>query len=298
MPKCIILLLGAAVLLSSGVKRENPASPYEFSAGIQAAFVRDTARHKTDRAATAFSYIGEYGQALSYMDKGAGGAWGGFSVPDSLYTLSLKPQSARDYILRRAPQERLIIINEAHHNPLHRVFTASLLAGLYRAGFRYLGAETLSFYDSTLNQRKYPVQASGYYTQEPQYGNLVREALALGFTVFPYDVLSASPKEREIGQARHIGKIFRQDPKAKVLIHCGYAHAYEAPIGGEWEKAMAGRVKEFTGIDPFTIDQERWTEKSEPARENPAYRLLQISEASVLTTPGERPSRLFPGPRP
>jgi hypothetical protein len=29
-----------------------------------------------------------------------------------------------------------------------------------------------------------------------------------------------------------------------------------------WEKAMAGRLKEYTGIDPFTIDQVRFSEKS------------------------------------
>jgi hypothetical protein len=30
-----------------------------------------------------------------------------------------------------------------------------------------------------------------------------------------------------------------------------------------WEKAMAGRLKEKTGIDPFTIDQVAYSEKGE-----------------------------------
>ncbi len=290
----IILLLLAGGALISWTGSEVASSPYRFSGSIKQAFASDTSRGRTDLAAYAFSCIGEYEQALTYFDKG-NPAQGSLSGKDSLYVLALKPLSARKYILQQARKERIIMINEAHHNPLHRVFTASLLADLYRLGFRYFGAETLSHYDSTLNERKYPVLESGYYSKEPQYGNLLREALTLGFRVFPYDVHVTNPKEREIGQARNIQKLLRQDPTARILIHCGYAHVYEAPLRGNWEKAMAGRVKEFTGIDPFTIDQERWTEKSDPARENPAYGLLQIKQASVFTTPKEEVFSAFPG---
>jgi hypothetical protein len=290
-------LLFAAGLLGGGIGRDVPASPYQFSGSIRVAFERDTTRHRSDWAATAFSYIGAHAQALSYFDKAAPPP-PALSAKDSLYTRSLKPQPARKYILQRARREQIIIFNEAHHNPAHRVFTASLLAGLYQAGFRYLGAETLSFYDSALNLRKYPVSESGYYIQEPQYGNLIREALELGFKVFPYDVLNSNGKAREIGQARHIQAILRQDPKARLLIHCGYSHVFEAPVGGDWEKAMAGRLKEFTGIDPFTIDQERWTEKSEKEKENPAYRLLDVKEPSVFTTPQGDVFSAFPGTQP
>ncbi len=43
---------------------------------------------------------------------------------------------AAEYIIKRSSKERIIIINEAHHQPLHRVFTESLLEGLYQNGFR------------------------------------------------------------------------------------------------------------------------------------------------------------------
>jgi hypothetical protein len=289
-----VLLLLASVPLGSWVKRERTSSPYQFSKHITQAFESDTTRGGNQLTATAFSFIGEYGQALAYFDKGDSQTWY-FSGKDSLYLRSFAPHSARAYIVERAKKERIIIINEAHHKPLHRVFTASLLADLYRLGFRYLGAETLSHYDPGLNQRTYPVQESGYYTAEPQYGNLIREALELGFTVFPYEAPVSNPKEREIGQARRIQGILRQDPKAKILLHCGYAHVHEAPLGGDWEKAMAGRLKEFTGIDPFTIDQERWTENSEPTRENPAYRLLQVTQPSVLLNGRGEVFTAFPG---
>jgi hypothetical protein len=266
---------------SSRFSREESTSPYWFSNQIEEFFARDTTAGRIDQAAYHFSYIGEYKQALAYFDKGASTRWV-YPPKDSLHLGAFKPVPAREYILVRARKAQIVIINEAHHNPLHRVFTASLLEGLYQAGFRYLGAETLGHADPELNRRKYPTGQTGYYTQEPQYGNLIREALALGFTLFPYESGGPTPKEREIGQARNIQKILQRDPKARIFIHCGYSHAREAPLGGNWEKAMAGRVKAFTGIDPFTIDQERWTEKSDPAKENPTYRMLPIKQSSVL----------------
>jgi hypothetical protein len=51
--------------------------------------------------------------------------------------------------LNRAKNEKLIIINEAHHNIKHRVFTTSLLQGLYDNGYRFFGLEALS--DTSIN---------------------------------------------------------------------------------------------------------------------------------------------------
>lgn len=76
-------------------------------------------------------------------------------------------------------------------------------------------------------------------------------------------------------------KFFSGDPKAKILIHCGYGHILESE-GGEWEKAMAGRLKEDTGIDPFTIDQEVLTEKSSTEFENPYYQLCSLNYDAVF----------------
>jgi uncharacterized iron-regulated protein len=58
---------------------------------------------------------------------------------DSLFFNTFKAVNAKDYILERAKKEKIIIINEAHHNARHRSFTCSLLQGLYEDGYRYLG---------------------------------------------------------------------------------------------------------------------------------------------------------------
>ena len=59
---------------------------------------------------------------------------------------------------------------------------------------------------------------------------------------------------REIEQAENIQKFIERNLLGKVLIHCGYAHAYEYDYPA-WGKAMAGRLKDIMKIDPLTIDQ-------------------------------------------
>jgi len=280
---------------------------YQFSQAIAQTVQAATPTQRTaaaEQAAVASSFIGDYRAALQYVDRNAP-AMPTISKADSLYFLRFRPRNAREYILARAGGERIVMINEAHHVPLHRVFTLSLLAGLYKQGYRYLGAETLSEGDQGLAKRGYPVTSltdytsnSGYYTAEPQYGNLIREALRLGFTVFAYDAFPDVPpadfaRQREVQQARNIQKILQTDPTAKILIHAGYDHIREDSLGGSWGKAMAGRVKEFTGIDPFTINQEKLSEKSAPSFENPYYKLVHASEASVFQN---KEGQVFAGP--
>lgn len=296
----------------TGASQSSPAArqppTYQFSQAIAhavaAAPTPAQRQAAAGEAAVAASFIGDYRAALRYADQSAP-AVPTISPADSLYFLRFRPSNAQAYILARAGQEQLVMLNEAHHVPLHRVFTLSLLAGLYQRGYRYLGAETLSHADQGLAKRGYPVTSqtdyavnSGYYTAEPQYGNLIREALRLGFTVFAYDALPAVPpadfaRQRELLQARAIQQILTADPSAKIVIHAGYDHIREDSLGRSWGKAMAGRVKEVTGIDPFTINQEKLSEKSAPGFENPYYKLVHASEASVLL---DSAGRVFAGP--
>lgn len=190
------------------------------------------------------------------------------------------PIDAIPYILKKAQENKITIINEAHHIAQHRVFTTRLLKGLYNHGYRHIGLETLNYepkIDSLLHKLKYPQMNSGYYTKEPQFGNLVREALKLGFKVFGYEGRDfQDPKEREIQQARNIENYIKKNPEGKTIIHCGYDHGSENN-SSFWEKAMAGRLYEFTGIDPLTINQ---TEHSESSK-NHLYRTANVTEPSI-----------------
>ncbi|RXM58193.1 hypothetical protein BOQ60_24775, partial [Chryseobacterium sp. CH1] len=46
-----------------------------------------------------------------------------------------------------------------------------MLQGLYDKGYRYLGLETLA--SDSLNTTKFATLNSGYYSQEPEFGNFI-----------------------------------------------------------------------------------------------------------------------------
>jgi hypothetical protein len=184
------------------------------------------------------------------------------STEDSLeFVDNYRPIDALEYLINRAKEYQIIIINEAHHVPKHRNFTRKLLELLSAYGFKHLGLETLGDEDSTINERGYPLISSGYYSREPQFGNMIRAALDNGYQVFPYEYTgegSGDPRER--GQAERIKAYLDNHPEKKIIIHCGYAHVNKG-VYPPWGKAMAGRVFEYTGIEPLTINQEKYSEQ-------------------------------------
>lgn len=241
---------------------------------------------KYQSAARDLSAMGDYKNTLVVWDSGETKP-AKLYPQDSVYYLQFKPRNAKDYIIERAKNEQIIILNEAHHQPYHRVFTESLLHDLYKLGYRFFGGETINQHDSVLNERKYPVVFSGTYSKEPRYGNMIRTALQEGYYVFAYEAdfdnhAIVSSKEREIQQARHIKSILDTNPKAKIIIHCGFGHLVETELGGDWEKAMAGRLKEYTGIDPFTIDQVELTERSSIEYDDPFFKMINLDYYAVF----------------
>jgi len=228
-----------------------------------------------------YSRIGQYKKALAAWDKDFPSSYE-LAEEDSSNFLKYSPRNAIEYILSQADSHQVIMLNEAHHISLHRNFTKRLLEGLSEKGFEYFGLEALNREDS-INERKFPIQSSGSYTSEPEFGNLLREAVELGYFVFGYEAgFGKNGKEREIEQAQNIKRILDKDPQAKILIHAGFSHIREDEHIEGWEKAMAGRFKQYTGIDPLTIDQVAMTEKSLEESENPFYKLAAVKEPTVF----------------
>ncbi|MCE7038796.1 hypothetical protein [Dyadobacter sp. CY312] len=278
----LVLLSVVLGLVSGQFVKAQDESLYKRIREIEA----DTSKDNLQYAAWQFSFIGEYQKAMAAYDSDIEGN----SDPKAKeIPKDLKPQPAVEYILNLSRNSQVVILNEAHHQPLHRVFTESLLQGLYNNGFRYLGLEALAE-DSLINIRKYPLQSDGYYTVEPQFGNMLRKALELGFTVFGYEA-DSSGSVREKGQAANINKILLKDPTAKMLIHCGFSHVIEGPVPN-WGKAMAGELKELTGINPLTIDQVDLTEQSSENYESGYYLPDGINEPTVFINPKGEPVNL------
>lgn len=281
---CFRFLPLAALLSSLPAALAQPLHPYLFTADIQAAAAAGELR--VSKAAQYYSYIGAYPQALSVPNE-VPLEWGfdTLTQADEDYFTRFQPQPAVETLLDKAATAEVLMLNEAHHKPQHRVFTRSLLPGLYERGYRYLGLEALSncasgFCDSTLNERGYALNSpiTGTYVTEPQMGNLIREAIALGFEVFPYEQFS---KDRERDQAQNIAAFMEAHPDGKVVLHCGWYHLLEAENRGY--TYMAAHLRELTGADPLTVYQDVLVERHSTP-ESPFYRMVGTYEAPTVFT--------------
>lgn len=282
----LVFLIGACSTSTIKPKAIQFKNPYLFTSEIEENLKNSTEPWKYQAAAGSYAEKGSYFKALSTWDRA-------MPAPEKNYTKqeidSVRKNyslfQALPYITEQAKHREIVIINEAHHSAQHRFFTKELLKELYKQGYRHLGLEALGngkWLDKDLNQRKYPIQKTGFYTKDPQFGNLIREALKLGYKLFPYEVTGeANGKEREIRQAKNIADYMEKHSGEKVLIHCGFDHVLEGKHD-YWEKAMAQKVKEFTGNDPLTIDQVYYSEKSQAKKAHPLMKALEAKTASVI----------------
>jgi len=290
----IILLLVSCKEEKRVIEKIDFETEYKFSSNIEDQVLEDTVTWKYQISASDYATKGDYKNALIHWDLGMGGAEEKNYSKEQIDSINRKYKkvNAFDYIIKKAKENQVVIINEAHHNSFHRLFTKSLLKKLYDNGYKNLGLEALENNDSLnliLNNRKYPSQKTGYYIKDPQFGNLVRDALEIGYTLFSYESMGqGSGKPREIGQAKNIQKIIDAKPNEKFLIHCGFDHSLEGKHE-YWEKAMAGRLAEYTGINPLTINQTMYSERSSPKLNHPFLKALNITESTVLLDKGGNP---------
>jgi hypothetical protein len=209
---------------------------------------------------------------------------------------------AFDAIESIADRQQVIMINEEHRTSFHRASTLQLLRRLYAKGFRYIAAETLYSEDVELQKRGFPTQNSGFYTADPVYADVIRAALKLGYKVVPYesfDLNCRAPEgnpefchdRRERGQAQNLyDRILKNDPQAKILVHVGRGHNSKAASSKDFN-FMGYYFRQLTGIEPFTIDQLRFSERrNNPSLEHPLYRYLTkqniLQKPSVFQSPG------------
>lgn len=186
-------------------------------------------------------------------------------------------QDAKFFIIEQAKDYSVMMINEAHLYPQHRVFFKSLLKELYEIGYRHLCLEDLAAGDYF--GIEYPKNKMGFYINEPTMGELVREALKLGYKLHAYDEPEKS--NRDSVAAENIYTIYNTYiPKSeKVLVYCGFAHNMESR-----KKSMASYFKSISRIDPLTVDQTTYYE----AEHSPFYDELldfyQIQSPAILIT--------------
>jgi hypothetical protein len=214
---------------------------------------------------TVAQFVGEYDEANRiYGDRN--------STEDPVGLGYSQAVDAVPVILARAHGRQAIFLNESHGQAQTRAANFALLAGLRADGFDTLAMETLavtkpvprdathcsntSIDDAALAARGYPLVGSGYYTEDPVYAELVREALRLGFRLVGYD--SDTPEHtvpaREQNEAENLACVFKDDPRARLVVLAGFSHIAKGKDFWVPGGAMAYRFRELSGIDPLSVD--------------------------------------------
>ena len=232
----------------------------------------------------------------------AGAAEGGQLDPARVAALHDAPvRDAVTEIVSRARDTRIVILNEAHDTPRHRAFALELSRALRPLGFSLLAIEALSTATDparveadmqALARRGHPNRSTGFYIQEPVFGDFVRQALALGYQPVAYEETGPGNgiEAREETQARNLAAGIRAaGPAARMLVYVGYSHVAERAIArpkGAMVEWMAARLKRMTGIDPLTVSQTDFSETS-------ASNLERAYHALVAPRLGRRPAVLL-----
>lgn len=183
---------------------------------------------------------------------------------------------AESFIVDKAKDVHFLLINEAHYSSQNRNFTKNLLKPLWEIGYRYLALEALGYNDAPLRERGYPVKTTGYYIQDFVFGNLIREALELGFQLVSYDYTSLNENLRDSIQALNIyNKTLAKDLEGKVLIHAGYSHISES--GDINYRPMGYQLKRISGKEILTIDQHTMSELDDLNKVHPYYQFVSLN---------------------
>ena len=195
---------------------------------------------------TLYSFIGKYDKAIelfTILNKKKG------YIPDSLRKIKLKRFGIKQDSLNKLYKNvNVVMFNEAHHISQHRAFLYSQLEVLKSLGYNQLALEALNKEDTLLKERKYPVKSTGFYINDPVYGNVIRKALELGFTLISYDVYKTFGREK--GEAKNIFKKYNPN-KGKLVVYAGYGHISET---GKW-KMMGQFLNKYLNEDLLTISQ-------------------------------------------
>lgn len=191
---------------------------------------------------------------------------------------------AISYISTIAQQQKILLFNESHYDYRHRLLITLLLDSLYKLGYRHLAMEA-KIYNK---EKEFVSKQDAFYILEPFLANLIREARQKGFSIDPYDDTSgysnkfiSSVDQREHNQGKNLADLFHKDSSAKWVVLAGYSHInknYFTPN----QKSAAQYFKEFSGIEPYSINQSDYTDILFPGKLNfsdkpPGYYMLDFT---------------------
>lgn len=170
---------------------------------------------------------------------------------------------AKEHITKIAPDFDYLLFNEDHADPYCRYVLKTLLPDLVKLGYTNFGVETLADIDHNINEYGFPIHGSGFYSDEPNMANLLREAVKLGMHVFPFEEYSSNcdlcctrlekRNFREKGQAKNI-IAHSKSHKGKTIILSGHSHIYKHSDNKDL-KFMAEYLNELTNDKILSVNQ-------------------------------------------
>lgn len=166
--------------------------------------------------------------------------------------------SFEDWLSGHAATVDLVMINEAHTEPVTRALVYQMLSLLRRQGYTILAMEALYDHEiaRSIDARGYPLddRAAFYYLREPIEGEVLREARRLGFRLVSYETETTERDAREAGQAANLAAIMEAHPGAKVFVVAGHDHVYRQ------DGRMAQRLTKVYAKPFLSINQLGWKE--------------------------------------
>jgi hypothetical protein len=166
------------------------------------------------------------------------------------------------------------MLNEAHDGLTRCVRTRQLgrqiLPCAHAMGVRHLAMEALQPGDAeAANTTRRPPDAAGGYLAQPDMGLLVQAALALGWTLWPYEadidhapaavveqgfMSQAFTNWREVEQARNLAAVLGGLAAGdRLLVWCGNGHACR--VAGDGWSSMGYEFAALVAEGAFVIDQ-------------------------------------------
>lgn len=256
----------------------NSLARYEYLVAVIPKLDKDNLVLARQLLATVDSELGLYDEAVMAFPFDN-------RIPPPKSSLLPGPESwtsveASDAVIAMAADRHIVMVNEAHHDAHTRELTLELLPRLRALGFRYFAAEALDDKDPDLMRRGYVTDKTGSeYLAEPLYGEIIRQAIKLGYIIVPYDDTSGSPAiDRDAVEARTLyEKIFAKDPQAKLFVHAGYSHIdKEAGYLGAGVEPMAVQLKLLSGFDPLCVDQVQFRDVAVGGYDYGSYNTLAV----------------------
>lgn len=212
-----------------------------------------------------------------------------------------KPVAAVQYLDEVIKDQRLVFINDSPLHPQTRILTKELLQVFRDKGFTHLAIEAFTNAAEKVDKIGHPTINMGVYTDEPLFGELIREAIRLDFKIVSFNPssveldrakkivqksMSLSPKDPKLtinsanwSKAMNLNRQYSKNKSAKYLVITHKNQTHKKEINGI--RSIAYWFQQITQTAPYTIDQVTMNEQC-ATTEHPVYKFANVNYPAVL----------------